>query len=66
MYADDRILFIPRANKIEVTRTANKVLDTVSSWLTSHKLTLNISKTTLMIFSPQPISPVKAIFNVKQ
>ena len=47
-------LLIPETNKIEVTRIANKVLDTVSSWLTSHKLTLTISKTKYMIFSPQP------------
>ena len=54
MYADDLTLLIPGANKIEVTRTVNKVLGTVSSWLTSHKLTLTISKTKYMIFSPQP------------
>ena len=29
MYADDMILLIPGPNKIEVTRTANKVLDSV-------------------------------------
>ena len=37
MHAHDMTRFIPGANKIEVTRTANKVLDSVSSWLTSHK-----------------------------
>ena len=40
MYANDMILLIPGANKTEVTRIANKVLDSVSSWLTSHTLTL--------------------------
>ena len=54
MYADDMTLLIPGANKIEVTLTANKVLDSVSSWLISHKLTLNISKTKYTIFPPQP------------
>ena len=54
MYVDDITLLIPGANKIEVTQTANKVLDSISSWLTSHKLTLNISNTKYMIFSPQP------------
>ena len=47
-------LLIPGANKIKVTQTANKVLDSVSSWLTSDKLTLNILKTMYMIFSSQP------------
>ena len=54
MYADDMTRLIPQANKIEVTRTANKVLDSVSSWLTLLKLSLYISKTKYMIFSPQP------------
>ena len=54
MHAYATTQLIPVANKIEVTRTANKVLDSVSSWLTSHKLTLNISKTKYMIFSPPP------------
>ena len=53
MCADDITLLIPGANKIEVARTANKVRDSVSSWLTSHKLTLNISKTKYMILLPQ-------------
>ena len=52
MNADEMI--ISGTNKIEVTRTATKVLDSASSWLTSHKLTLNISKTKYIIFSPQP------------
>ena len=55
MYVDDMTpLLVPGASKIEVARTANKVLNAVSSWLTSHKLTLNMSKTKYMIFSPQP------------
>ena len=54
MYADDITLLIAGANEIKVTRTANQVLDSASSWLTSHKLTPNISKTKYMIFSPQP------------
>ena len=54
MNADEMTLLISGTNKIEVTRTANKVLDSVSSWLTSHKLTLNISKTKYIIFSPKP------------
>ena len=49
-----RLYSFQEQTKIEVTRTANKVLDIVSSWLTSHKQTLIISKTKYMIFSPQP------------
>ena len=47
-------LLISGANKVDVTQTANKVLDSVSSWLTSPKLILNTSKTKYMIFSLQP------------
>ena len=53
MYADDLTLIVPGVNKIKVTQTANKVLDSVNTWLTFHKLTLNISKTKYKFFSSQ-------------
>ena len=50
MYADDMTILIG-GKQIKVTLT---VLDSASSWLTSHELTPNISKTKYMILSPQP------------
>ena len=33
MYADDMTIIVPRKSRAEVIETANKELETVSSWL---------------------------------
>lgn len=54
MYADDMTLLVTGAKKSELIKLSNEIISKVFDWLLDHKLTLNISKTKYMIFSPRP------------
>lgn len=49
LFADDTTIFIRGQNVIEMTNTLNCELIKISDWLTSNKLTLNLSKTFYMV-----------------
>ena len=50
MYADDLTTYASLATANEVTENLNKDLQSVSEWVTSNKLVLNISKTKRIVF----------------
>ena len=50
MYADDAVLLFKAKSPHELQTNMQVGLGDVCNWLTTHKLTLNISKTKYMIF----------------
>ena len=55
MYADDTNIFLSGKNLKDLETTMNKELSSLTEWLAANKLSLNISKTHYMIFSPPRI-----------
>ena len=49
MFADDMAFYCPEISPIDLQRKLNQDLQSVSSWLQNHKLTLNIKKSKFMI-----------------
>ena len=50
LFADDTNLFLQHNNIEQLVQTATQELSKVSQWLNSNKLTLNVDKTSFMIF----------------
>ena len=57
MYADDTNVFISGKNLKELETQINKDLISLTEWLNTNKLSLNINKTHYMIFNPPRIKP---------
>lgn len=51
LFADDTFLALEASNAKELEIMVNREMKKVSNWLTSNKLTLNVSKTKFMLFS---------------
>ena len=58
LFADDTSLFYSHKNKHEAVEILNTELAKISEWLAANKLSLNVSKSKLLIFSNQ--KPVNA------
>ena len=54
LYADDTAVYISGSNYIEVILALRIEMDNIVQWLRLNKLTLNVSKTKLMIFGSKP------------
>ena len=51
LFADDTAMYCTASTAAELQRKLNEDLALVNDWLTTHKLTLNVSKTKLMIIA---------------
>ena len=51
LFADDTSLFYSHKNKTEAVITINQELAKISEWLAANKLSLNVGKSQLLIFS---------------
>ena len=51
LFADDTAIYCTSSNAAELQRKLNEDLAHVKDWLTTHKLTLNVSKTKFMIIA---------------
>ena len=51
LFADDTALYCTASTAAELQLKLNEDLDLVNDWLTTHKLTLNVSKTKLMVIA---------------
>jgi hypothetical protein len=60
-FADDTTVFLKGGNIDEILTCANRELVKVDSWLTSNKLSLNITKTSCMIFANKSKDSVVAL-----
>ena len=57
LYADDSILYVSGKDINDLIRTTNNELVTVSEWLASNKLTLNLEKSHYLIFNRNKTFP---------
>lgn len=68
LFADDTNIFLQGRDIYHIQAVANRALVSVSNWLKSNKLTLNLNKTQFMISQPlmtQPITIDIKIDNIK-
>lgn len=61
LFADDTSLFCSGKNIDDLCRTINAELDLIDKWFKLNKLSLNVSKTSYMIFSPRSCTAVTRI-----
>ncbi len=54
LYADDPAIMYSSLSKVDMEETLNTTLERVSEWFEYNRLSLNVSKTHLMIFRTQP------------
>ena len=65
LFADDTSLFHTHGNFESLIKEANQELTRISTWLTTNKLVLNISKTNYIIFTSKGKSYNKNVSNIK-
>ena len=65
LFADDTSLFHTHDNFESLIKETNQELTRISTWLTTNKLVLNISKTNYIIFSSKGKSYNKNVRNIK-
>ena len=63
LFADDTNLFIFDEDSNKLTKRANNCLKDLDNWFKSNKLTLNLDKTSYMVFSPRRIFSIKLLLN---
>jgi len=63
LFADDTNLFIFDGDSDKLTQRANNCLKDLDNWFKSNKLTLNLDKTSHMVFSPRRIFSIKLLLN---
>ena len=51
LFADDTTLSVSNSNAVQLVETVNSDLNKISSWTLSNRLTINIDKTELLLFS---------------
>ena len=59
LFADDTSLFYSHKNKTEAIKIINLELSKISQWLAANKLSLNVGKSKLLIFTNQKIKSAK-------
>ena len=62
LFADDSNLFYSHSNLNVLFDTVNSELNNISSWIKANKLSLNINKTSFMLFSKKVIHPPQPIY----
>ena len=65
LFADDTSLFHTHDNFESLIKEANQELTRISTWLATHKLVLNISKTNYIIFTSKGKSYNKNVSNIQ-
>ena len=65
LFADDTSLFHTHGNFESLIKETNQELTRISTWLTTNKLVLNISKTNYIIFTSKGKSYNKNVSNIK-
>jgi len=63
LFADDTNLFIFDGDSDKLTQRANNCLNDLDNWFKSNKLTLNLDKTSCMVFSPRIRFSIKLLLN---
>lgn len=63
--ADDTNLFLSHTNLSELENIINTELQEINTWFKCHKLSLNISKTNLILFRPNKSVPLIDHINLK-
>lgn len=58
LFADDSNAFYSGKNLVDIINTINSELNTLSSWLTANKLTINVKKTHYIIFATSKVTQV--------
>ena len=61
-FSDDSNLFYSHSNLNVLFDTVNSELNNISSWIKANKLSLNINKTSFMLFSKKVIHPPQPIY----
>ena len=56
LFADDTNLFVFGDSLADIENQASNCVCALNNWFVSNKLSLNLSKTCFMIFSPKPVS----------
>jgi len=56
LFADDTNLFVFGDSLADIENQASNCVYALNNWFVSNKLSLNLSKTCFMIFSPKPVS----------
>ena len=64
LFADDTYLVRADNNLLRLEHKVNFQLQLVDKWLRKNKLTLNLSKTTYLLFNKQPLVPISSKFNL--
>ena len=55
LFADDTNLFVFGDSLADIKNQASNCVCALNNWFVSNKLSLNLSKTCCMIFSPKPV-----------
>ena len=64
LFADDTYLVLADNNLLRLEHKVNFQLQLVDKWLRKNRLTLNLSKTTYLLFNKQPHVPISSKFNL--
>ena len=64
LFADDTYLVLADNNLLQLEHKVNFQLQLVDKWLRKNKLTLNLFKTTYLLFNKQPYVPISSKFNL--
>ena len=64
LFADDTYLVLTDNNLLRLEHKIHFQLQLVDKWLRKNKLTLNLSKTTYLLFNKQPHVPISSKFNL--
>lgn len=64
LFADDTNIYYESSNLVEIEKVMNKELNKLYQWLCINRLSLNISKTHLMIFHPYN-KPIRELITLK-
>jgi len=65
LFADDTNLFVFGDSLADIENQASNCVCALNNWFVSNKLSLNLSKTCFMIFSPKPVSKQSLVVNAQ-
>ena len=61
LFADDTSLFYSHNDKVEGAKILNTELSNIANWLAANKLSLNVSKSKLLVFSNKRAKPLNTL-----
>ena len=62
LFADDAVFYVSNENFAECVNMINELIVNLSGWVRNNRLTINVSKTKLMLFSPKHIENLPALY----